>query len=473
MQTLQELVGLEDYQLTQEHGRVVLKPLRPWPTPDTLPRGTTCDKDGSLLWLDQEVLVRCRAFFTSIQYRAAIFAGCPSLKPSGSFSMAVADVAAKTATVVVVHNRDSMDVLLQVFPKATVLYLLHDLCLHEESAALADGPKHPLWELHGNCAAMGTEQLVMTQGRVLQMGLRCPQMTLANASLPDLTRAEEDQFVWGGLVHEWKALVLGHYYRGRQGFAESYSEPSVPCMTMVELMCPYLEHLTVNTSSPEVLLKATTFNLKSLSLTFVPGLYSFGACVMGLCHSRHLEALSLCHFEGVSLTFIAATFHSLRRLSLRHCSLSDSNLHVGSFCELRELEVGDMPRLALRFLLHGCPNLSSLTLNEPDACVTFLDPSLSKSQMRKLKVLKLRLLTPLRQCGLHVDDLHRLTKELPTLRHVATDNLDIRLYVQKHAAHVTLGWYDCTTCAAQFPQLSKRHANMWQKVHSKPAHPAC
>ncbi|KAG0416591.1 hypothetical protein HPB47_006276, partial [Ixodes persulcatus] len=138
--------------------------------------GAFSDKDGSLLWLDADILVRCRAFFTSIQYRAAIFADCPSLKPPGAFAEAVADVAGKAPTVVVVHNSDSMDVLLEVFHEVGVLYLPHDLCLHEESAAFPDGPRHPLRELHGDCAALGSEHLVMTQRRVLQMGLRCPQV---------------------------------------------------------------------------------------------------------------------------------------------------------------------------------------------------------------------------------------------------------------------------------------------------------
>lgn len=468
MQSLQDLVGLEDYQLEQEHRRVILKPVKPWPTPDTLPRGTSCDRDTGLLWLDKETLVRCRDFFRSLQYQAAIFASCPSLKPPGSFGEAVSDVAGNTLTVVVVHNSDPMDVLLRVFQKATVLYLLHDLCLHEERATFVDGT-HPLRELRGSCAALGTAQLVMTQGRVLQMGVFCPKIAVLNASLPDITKAEENPYVWTGFIHELKALVLGHHYRGDQGSSESYSEPSFSCMKMVKLVCPYLEHVTVNTRVPEVVTMVTDLELKSLSVTFLSGMHSFGACIPGLTLSRHsLQALSLCHFEGVDLAFIGTMFADLRRLSLSHCAMSDSEVRVGSFDKLQELYVEDLLQLSLQLLLHRCANLTSLSLGDPETSVTFLHPSFPKSQLQKLKVLRLRLVAPLKQCGLHTDDLDQLMKELPSLHHVATDNLDVRLYVENRARHVTLGWYDCTTCAARFPQQSKRHQSIWERVHSRP-----
>lgn len=468
MQSLQDLVGLEDYQLTQEQCRVILKPLKPWTTPDTLPRGTSCDRDTGLFWLDKETLVRCLDFFRTIQYRAVILAGCPSLKPSEPFGKAVSDVAGKALTAVVVHNSDSVDVLLQVFPKVTVLYLLHDLRLHEEHAAFADG-KHPLWELRGSCAALGTTQLVMTQRRVLQMGLLCPQMTVLNTSLPDVTKAEEDPYVWTGLIHEWKTLVLGHLYRGCQGSTESYWETSFSCMKMVNLVCPYLEHVTVNTRSPEVVAMVTGLKLKSLSVTFLSGMHPFGVCIPGLTISRNsLEALSLCHFEGVDLAFIATMFAGLRRLSLSHCVMSDSEVCVRSFDKLQELDVGDVMRLSLRLLLDRCANLTSLSLSDAESCVTFLHPSFRKSQLQKLKVLRLCLVSTLKQCGLHTDSLDQLTKELPALCHVATDNLDVRLYVENCAEHIKLDWYNCTTCAARFPQQSKRHRSIWERVHSRP-----
>ncbi|CAN8011285.1 unnamed protein product [Ixodes pacificus] len=469
MQALQDLVGLEEYQLMQEHCRVILKPLKPWPTPDdTLLQGAALVKDGSLFWLDTDILVQCRAFFTSIQYQAAVFANCPSLKPPGAFAEAVADVAGKAPTVVVVHNSDSMDVLLEVFHEAGVLYLPHDLCLHEESAAFPDGPRHPLRELHGDCAALGSEHLVMTQRRVLQMGLRCPEMTVLNASLPDIKRAEADRFVCSGLVHEWKTLVLGHHYRGSRGVSESYSELSFHCMRMVDLVCPLVEHLTVCTSSPDVVIMAMCFDVKSLSVTFVPGLCSFDACTPCLAMSRRLEALSLRHFDGVNVAYLAAVLPGLRRLSLEHCTVRDTEAPIKPFGELQELEVGAMPLPSLRFLLDGCPNLSSLTLNNQDACVMFLQPSFPKSQLRKLKVLKLHLHSPLKQCGLHADDLRRLTEDLPALRHVATDSLDVRLYVENRMERATLHWYDCKVCAAEFPRQSRRHGNLWNKLHSRP-----
>lgn len=178
-------------------------------------------------------------------------------------------------------------------------------------------------------------------------------MTVLNASLPDITRAEADRFVWSGLVHEWKTLVLGHHYQGSRGVSESYSEPSFHCLRMVDLVCPLVEHLTVCTSSPDVVIMAMCFDVESLSVTFVPGLCSFDASTPCLAMSRRLEALSLRYFDGVDVAYLAAVLPGLRKLSLEHCTMRNTEAPMKPFGELQELEVGAMPLPSLRFLLDG------------------------------------------------------------------------------------------------------------------------
>lgn len=497
MQSLRELTGLDPHDLTSEEDLVLVRPHEPWPSLEPLPDGVREHRDGAYLRLSRDALVAGHkaGYLGKISAQVAVFAGCPRFCCSRRFREAVAQLCSRAATLVLVHNFNSLWDLLALFPALDTLYLLHDLAVHQQyltPSAKDDGLPHALANgesgdcaslspvrtslrlLYGDCNALRLNHLFLGTGAAFSLAEQCAKLTELEASIVEQATGASPKLpefdAEAGALRQWSSLVLGCALPTKEVYV------SADIVLEVAKRCPVLRHLQIIAATEAAVYSAGAFQeLRSLSALFCsadgssPKRCRYRA-VSAVLSKFSLEALCLRAFSGVSLTGLATSCARLRRLQLVDCELCDLDLLDDAFPQLEELEVSYVPPKGLVRLIAACPNLRSLSILDRGASFCFLrEASCPKAgRLTKLEQLALNADRSLRDMGLEERDLRMTVDALPALTRVAVDSYEARLFLRVYAPNLELGWSSCAICAAKFPLWNKELEDLWAHAQKSP-----
>lgn len=241
-----------------------------------------------------------------------------------------------------------------------------------------------------------------------------------------------------------------------------------------------LRRLEVTTANMETVAEISRFtDITELSLTLIDldmG-YTFSGTLETALKRLRLKYLSLRCVKDVIPTAIARHWPNLETLLLIDCTVAESEerelqkdslqnlvtLRMGFFCDTQSSEKLAME--AAETLLGATAHLVTLRVDGELLCPFFVFCCCYKS-MPCLEHLTLATNVPLPELGLTVGDLRNLVDALPSLRHVATDSYDIRLFLQCYARQVNVHWTQCTTCMAEFPLIDQGQELMWKGIQT-------
>lgn len=473
----------DPYILQLAEDQIMLKLKEPWPQDVKLPKGCTLSSDSCLLQADVKSLVSSAATLRSAAVTQALFAGCVSFESSQSFGRAASEILREAQKIIIFHNRDNVLNLIEMFPKAEVLALLHDFVVHAVEHERANSPPGPLlpWssqlrELLGTAEAMNAGHLFMSLETVMAVFRACPMVRRIDSPMVQPAILRMAAYHSPGLEaykERFRHLLIGTPMDSWRGFkGEIWA--NIASLSPSSKMFPKVEHLEVVFVSKESFEFITGFkNLRSLSVTF--GIHHCAGDVDGVLDNLlkglpQLEKLSLMCCSNVRLSTISFHCPALKNLSIINCLMAEdgANLPENAMQSLdsADIETSDV-KMAWKttqfsdFFVAACGKLRSLRVGNDGACSVFLRlfcRSRSKMSFPCLEELALVTNVSLRALGLSPDDLSKVSKMMPALRHVETDSYDLRLFFEDfddRRPRVSLSWCSCVHCAVHFPKISE------------------
>ncbi|CAN7938540.1 unnamed protein product [Ixodes hexagonus] len=468
MENLRDLIGLEPYEVVYEQGVVLVRPREAWPPEDRLPEGVSFFGRGSFLRVPDGALDSHLEFFKWLRPKTVVFADCLPFGLSKRFDHAVTELFSQTPTVVLVHNTNPLSALVGRFAGMRTLYLLHDLRVHvgARDPGMAHVKHSDLRHVYGDCSALGVNHLVIDSDAACALAGVCPDLTELETNLEQMAALPSEILellnMSGSELRSWTSLILG------STLLTSEVPASPEIVSMAAMRNPELRHLQVYGASRFALSAIQDFDeITSLSLKAeANSIWSTSVCY-GLVNQFSLTSLSLEGFLSLNLSLIATRSSELRRLSIPFCRTSKWLAPKNSFPRLETLELDSADGAELQSLLAACPNLVALRLRGLDVSVCFLKMFPGKLSLKRLEQLELECPESLKGEGVSPVQLKKAFDGLPSLRYVAAESYELRLFLEDHMPHVTLGWLSCTVCAAKFPQRTKEQSKVWHKVHRK------
>ncbi|KAL3192899.1 hypothetical protein MRX96_058414 [Rhipicephalus microplus] len=399
--------------------------------------GLSLDDKGHLITTTTNAFVENRGFLSDHRVVAALFSGCASFDECRPLGAAAGLVLYNAKTLVVVHNRDFVRTLIDLFRSVETLVLHHDLRLQMPGAAWRDiGGTYPqLKRLIGSTPALGSRNLFLCAATICGLLVDCPY--------PIRWRA----CYWrhAPSLHTSWSLILGADVERYDGTTGAVWDITPEHVFETKQFFPSSRRMEVTTTHSQTIAAIGVFDqLTDLSLMFI---------AQG----------TLCSFQG-------PVEDALRNLPLKHLSLKffkdndADDLIPGSFAGLVNLRLGaDIAIPTFKSLLGATRRLISLCL-DANLLVTSFVSHCSHGSLPRLERLVLRTEHTLKVLCLTVKALQFLVEALPALRYVVTDSYDLRLFFENVMPHVTLDWTQCTTCTAEFPRIDETQRDFWQKA---------
>lgn len=466
--------------LCKAENRVVLKLEKPWKgTVSSLPKGLSLDVRRVCVTTTVDSFVENWGFFVEDGRKVAalLFAGCPSFESSLLLRTAASNVVSSSVvrTMVIVHNRDCVRNLLDWFRPLHVLVLHHDLRLQEENGGKWEeigGAGPQLQKLMGSTPALGTQNLFLSAETICGLLKDCVHLYNLQTSLHDIVSPVADLrmsivLAAARSLPVSRHLVLGCNVERLDGSTAAPWDITPGHMERAAKLFPYLSHLEVTTSHKETIAQVASFkSLISISLLFITQdtLLPFRGLLEDTLKQLKLEHLSLKFIQGISLNDVARNWPKLQSLSLSECSVDNEDVVPGSFAGLVSLRLGlGISLRSFEALLGAARRLVTLHIDGDQLCAAFV-VRCSLGSLASLERLVLGTEKPLSELALTGEDVRFLVKALPSLRYVATDSYDLRLFFDNYMPRVTTDWCQCTTCAAQFPLVSEKQQDRWTEM---------
>lgn len=228
-------------------------------------------------------------------------------------------------------------------------------------------------------------------------------------------------------------------------------------------ICPGLEILEVNTDSVDSFRFMGRFvRLRRLTMNLVP--YASPPPDLDdviFTYAKHvsLEGLSVTNFNTVRLSSIARhSGKTLDSLLLTGCNVAGEVVSQDAFPKLENLTLGKrITGSTLNSLLAACPSLKSLQLRHQDTCAMFLKDVITSRRTKGLERLILCTDASFSKMRIDAGNLRTLLAGSPSLRHVATDSYELRVFFENEAPHVNLAWTSCTICTANTEDVFLKH----------------
>lgn len=453
-----ELVEWDD-ELTRETDHIQLGLVEPWLDSKQLPDDVAAPHP-SRLRMGQDAFVAQRHALAAHRYAFATFAGCDAFRSSPDFAEAVAHVLDGTPAIYIYHNRNTLSDLLDIFPGTQRFVLKHDLSDIEGYVHTAREDPHPLVHIEGNFLDHEDSRLTVYGDAVADLLAVCPNMRyLAADILPALDAAQENEEL-RAVIGKQLELVLGGYVYGEDGTVESFVPATADHIRCAAQVCPDAGLVYLAVDASDSVLELTEFNGPSkLSVAYESETTAFCpfSSVVPALKKFELSALNLKNFKDVDLHKVAKTGEkTLRILSLDHCHVLDEEVKSSAFRNLVALRVTWATPMTLQCLLCECPELEHLKLGSSEVSRLFLSRLFPKTSLTSLRNLELRLEHSLEHHGLGEEDLNTLLESLPSLRYVATNSAEIRLFLKNSAPHVRIGTLYCPLCAAEICKRTGR-----------------
>ncbi|KAH7985352.1 hypothetical protein HPB51_026841 [Rhipicephalus microplus] len=305
-------------------------------------------------------------------------------------------------TLVVVHNRDFVRTLIDLFRSVETLVLHHDLRLQMPGDAWRDiGGAHPqLNRLIGSTPALGSRNLFLSAATICGLLGDCPYLCELQTSLHEILSPANSLasmlLAARPSLHTSWSLILGadvERYDGKTGAVWDITPEHV---FQTKKFFPSLRRMEVTTTHSQTIAAIGVFDqLTDLSLMFIAQgtLCSFQGPVEDTLKNLPLKHLSLKFFKDVSLAAVAKHWPSLETLSLPECSVIENDaddLIPGSFAGLVNLRLGAGIAIpTFKSLLGATRRLISLCL-DADLLVTSFVSHCSHGSLPRLERLVLR-----------------------------------------------------------------------------------
>uniref|UniRef100_A0A131YVT6 Uncharacterized protein n=1 Tax=Rhipicephalus appendiculatus TaxID=34631 RepID=A0A131YVT6_RHIAP len=464
---------------------IVLKLEKPWPSSTSssssssipkLPKGLSLNNEGRLITTTADAFVENRGFLSEHRVLAALFSGCASFDECRPLGAAARSVLCNVQTLVIVHNRDFVRTLIDLFRSVETLVLHHDIRLQmpEDDWGDIGGALPQLKRLIGSTPALGAHNLFLSAATICGLLGDCPYLCELQTSMHEILSPANPLVSMllaarPSLLTSW-SLILGADVERLDGTTGVVWDITPGHMVQANMFFRSLRRIEVTTTHSQTIAAIGVFDqLTDVSLMFIAQgtLCSFQGLVEDTLKDLPLKHLSLKFIKDVSLPTVAKHWPCLQTLSLPECSVIDDDaddLIPGSFAGLVNLRLGsDIAIRTLEALLGATRRLISLRL-DGDLLVTSFVIRSSLGSLPRLERLVLGTKHPLSVLILTGNDLRFLVKALPALRYVATNSYDLRLFFQNYMPRVTLDWTQCTTCAAEFPRVDETQREFWQKA---------
>ncbi|XP_075531488.1 uncharacterized protein LOC142564384 [Dermacentor variabilis] len=464
---------------------IVLKLENPWPTSTSssssltlpqLPKGLSLNGDGHRITTTSDAFMENRSFLCEHRVVGALFAGCASFDECRPLGAAARAVLSDVQTLVIVHNRDFVRTLVDFFRSVEVLVLHHDMRLQMPEDEWGDigGAPPQLKRLIGSTPALGAHNLFLSAATICGLLGDCPYLCELQTSMHEILSPANPLVSMllaarPSLLTTWN-LILGADVERLDGTTGVVWDITPGHMVQANMFFRSLRRIEVTTTHSQTIAAIGIFEqLTDVSLMFIAQgtLCSFQGLVENTLKRLQLKHLSLKFVKDISLLAVAEHWPRLQTLSLAECSVVDYDIDdilPGSFAGLVKLRLGsEITIRSLEALLGATRRLVSLRL-EGNLLVTSFVIRSSLGSLPRLERLVLGTKQSLPALILTGNDLRYLIKALPALQYVATDSYDLRVFFENYMPWVTLGWGQCTTCAAEFPRVDETQREFWQKA---------
>ncbi|KAL3192895.1 hypothetical protein MRX96_058410 [Rhipicephalus microplus] len=451
-------LGEDPDKVCRRKDHIVLKLEKPWlpsvssssaSSTTKLPQGLSFDDKGHLITTTADAFVKNRGFLRHHRVVAALFSGCASFDECRPLGASAGLVLYNVKTLVVVHNRDFVRTLIDLFRSVATLVLHHDMRLQMPGDAWRDiGGAHPqLNRLIGSTPALGSRNLFLSAATICGLLGDCPYLCELQTSLHEIlspanSLASMLLAACPSLHTSW-SLILGADVERHDGTTGAVWDITPEHVFQTKKFFPSLRRMEVTTTHSQTIAAIGVFDqLTDLSLMFIAQgtLCSFQGPVEDALRNLPLKHLSLKFFKDVSLAAVAKHWPSLETLSLPECSVIENDaddLIPGSFAGLVNLRLGaNIAIPTFKSLLGATRRLISLCL-DADLLVTSFVSHCSHGSLPRLERLVLRTEHTLKVLDLTVKALQFLVEALPALRYVVTDSYDLRLFFENVMPHVT------------------------------------
>ncbi|KAH6923991.1 hypothetical protein HPB50_010218 [Hyalomma asiaticum] len=448
---------------------IVLKLETALPQSVKVPDGVTVGGDDRLLLVtNKESLISASksALVRRAKISKALFCACESFSSSSPYRRAARKLLRYVQEVCIVHNRDTVHTLLDIFPCARTIALPHDMALHMYSLDPSAMPieRCQLRQLVGSTANRDVPDLIMSWNVTMALIRSCP----------DVCRIDS-QFVVDCFMRPHPSLTPADLERAKNfthilivdadvqlDTEEDHSQGAADVALAAQTF-PSVDSLQALVESQDWFTKISAFRgLRSLAVTFTRDLddRDIGHQLEELL--AKLPALEKLHLEtcgGLRLALISTLCVGLKSLSLTHCS--------EPLTDVPEIPHDAFPNLEcveLRMCISGSSLFALLNATKnklriarfllPMLCTMFLDYCISIG--RTFPFLKLERLTldtqeKLSEMQIQLEDLRDVFKALPALQHVETDSFELRLFFENDCiprGRLSLSWVGCVYCAA-------------------------
>lgn len=449
------------YAYSHHPEQVLLEPAEHWP--DDRPLPPLLSFDGTYIRASRDDFIANAQFLQRLKFSCAVFANCGSVKVSKRFTAATRNCLKQCRCVVIIHNEDTLEDLLGAFQGVESLSLSHDLRTHVAGLRTwaEQGKRHPLQHLSGSCAALGLSELALDDETLSNLVLVCPQISGVLFNLKGALSRAPDALPLPNSPLSYAVIgpCVDH------GICSLAAGPNASPnnVRVAAQQSPCVHHLHVTTGSREAVSNIALFkNISELSITYT------SRCQFDVCESFlgqfKLRELQLYQFEDVRISFLAEHSRSLNVLRLFRCTVTEQILENERLRNLRVLSLGsEVPSETFLSLLVACPNLLLLELFLEELSVYFLLAESQKVKLPNLTGLLLTTQVPVVKLGVTTGHLEQLLHRLPQLIQMRTDDYSVRLFFERFAAHVTLGWTSCTVCSAEYPRINGND-KLWEEA---------
>ncbi|KAL3217573.1 hypothetical protein MRX96_032208 [Rhipicephalus microplus] len=278
-------LGEDPDKVCKREDYVVLKLENPWlpsvssssaSSTTKLPQGLSLDDKGHLITTTANAFVENRGFLKDHRVVAALFSGCASFDECRPLGAAVGLVLYNVKTLVVVHNRDLVRTLIDLFRSVETLVLHHDLRLQMPEDAWRDiGGTHPqLKQLIGSTPALGSRNLFLSAATICGLLGDCPYLCELQTSLHEILRPANSLasmlLAARPSLHTSWSLILGadvERYDGTTGVVWDITPEHV---FQTKKFFPSLRRMEVTTTHSQTIAAIGVFDqLTDLSLMFI------------------------------------------------------------------------------------------------------------------------------------------------------------------------------------------------------------
>lgn len=463
--------------LAEDH--IVFKLDTAWPPDVEVPgRLSLADDDRLLLVANHRSLVSIAKSGLPCGARIlkALFCTCRPFASSDRYGSAASKLLRDAEEICIVHNRDKIYKLIRMFPNVKVLALPHDLCTHlselDEPGRNRFAPlveRSQLRELVGNAGGVCDGSLHLSRETTLALLRTCPDVRridcrwVASCFMgPRGLSACTERPRSTSFVHLW-LVSPDHIFLfpllGGKGAVD---------VALAAKKFPSIKKLQVAVGSMESLAKVSAFrHLRSLMISLSP---SIAFCDVDSTLRRllrnlpELEELELESCGGLELSTIARLCPKIKRLRLASCmgSTEDTPLDDDEFPNLEcvEMNVKVLKVVFTSFLSATRCTLRTARFEGEGACIEFLQYCVRRGRpwpFAHLENLTLATKLSLRGLQLEPEDLHGVAKALPALRHLHTDNHDLRMFFENNGVlrgRVSLSSITCAYCKANDPSIA-------------------